>query len=92
MHCFHVMKEKPEQCTPEQEIQFEIANNLFKCAVISVLADKYVDFYLSFKTGKALWDAFEEKFGVSDHDSELYIIDQLYDYKRVDNRFVVDCS
>ena len=71
MHCFHVVKGKPEQYTPEQEMQFEIADNLFRDAVISILADKYVDSYLSFKTGNALWDALEKKFVVFDADSEL---------------------
>ncbi|WVZ51499.1 LOW QUALITY PROTEIN: hypothetical protein U9M48_002643 [Paspalum notatum var. saurae] len=81
MHCFHVVKGKPEQYTPEQEIQFEVADNLFRGAVISGLADKYVDSCLSLKTCKALWDALEEKFGVFDAGSELYILEQLYDYE-----------
>ncbi|WVZ71230.1 hypothetical protein U9M48_019842 [Paspalum notatum var. saurae] len=90
MHCFHVVKGKPEQYTPEQEIQFKIADNLFRDAVISVLADKYVDSYLPFKTGKALWDTLEEKFGVSDAGIELYIMEQLYHYKMVDIRSMVE--
>ncbi|WVZ77035.1 hypothetical protein U9M48_024938 [Paspalum notatum var. saurae] len=92
MHCFHVVEGKPEQYTLEQEIQFEIADNLFRGAVISVLADKYMDSYLSFKTGNALWNVLEEKFGVFDAGSELYIMEQLYDYKMVDNRSVVKQS
>ena len=31
-----------------------------------------------------LWDALEAKFGVSDAGSELYLMEQLYDYKMVE--------
>jgi hypothetical protein len=41
-------------------------------------------------TGKDLWDALDAKFGVSDAGSELYIIEQLFDYKIFDNRSVVE--
>jgi hypothetical protein len=37
-----------------------------------------------------LWDALDEKFGVSDAGSELYIMEQLFDYKMVENRPVVE--
>jgi hypothetical protein len=47
--------------------------------VISALAEKYVDSYLSYKTSKELWDALDEKFGVSNAGSELYLMEQLYD-------------
>jgi hypothetical protein len=32
----------------------------------------------------------DEKFGVSDADSELYIMEQLFDYKMVENRPIVE--
>ena len=35
-------------------------------------------------------DALEAKFGVSDAGSELYLMEQLYDYKIVENRSVVE--
>jgi len=38
--------------------------------VISALAEKYVDSYLSYKTSKELWDALDEKFGVSNAGSD----------------------
>ena len=37
-----------------------------------------------------LWDALEAKFGVSDAGSELYLMEQLYDYKMVENHSVVE--
>ncbi len=35
-------------------------------------------------------DALEAKFGVSDAGSELYVMEQFYDYKMVDDRSVVE--
>ncbi len=37
-----------------------------------------------------MWDALEAKFGVSDAGSELYVMEQFYDYKMVDDRSVVE--
>jgi hypothetical protein len=37
-----------------------------------------------------MWDAFETKFGVSDTGSELYVMEQFYDYKMVDDCPIVD--
>jgi hypothetical protein len=42
--------------------------------VIDALANKYVDFYLTCTSAKVLWDALDEKFGVSNAGSELYIM------------------
>ncbi|XP_066333998.1 uncharacterized protein [Miscanthus floridulus] len=39
---------------------------------------------------KELWDALEAKFRVSDVGSELYLMEQLYDCKMVENRSVVE--
>jgi hypothetical protein len=58
--------------------------------VIGTLANKYVDSYLTCTSAKELWDALDEKFGVSDAGSELYIMDQLFDYNMVENRPVVE--
>jgi len=58
--------------------------------VISALHSKYEDNYLRYTSCKELWDALNAKFGVSDADSELYIMEQLLDYKMVDNRSVVE--
>jgi hypothetical protein len=46
--------------------------------------------YKSYTSGKLLWDALNGKFGVSDTGSELYLMEQLYEYKMVENRSVVE--
>ena len=66
------------------------ADNLFRGAVISALHPKYEKNYISCTLGKELWDALEAKFGVSDAGSELYLMEQLYDYKMVENRSVIE--
>ena len=70
------------------EKTFMAADNLFRGAVISALDKKYVDNYIICTTAKELWDALEAKFGVSDAGSELYLMEQLFDYKMVDSRSV----
>jgi hypothetical protein len=37
-----------------------------------------------------LWDALNEKFGVFDAGSELYVMEQLCEYKMVENRSIVE--
>jgi len=46
--------------------------------------------YMDMPTGKDMWDALEAKFGVADAGTELYKMEQLYDYKMVDDRSVVE--
>jgi hypothetical protein len=58
--------------------------------VIGTLANKYVDSYLTWTSAEELWDALDEKFGVSDADSELYIMEQPFDYKMVENNHIVE--
>jgi hypothetical protein len=69
---------------------FDVADNLFQYAVIGALDNTYVDSYLTCTSAKELCDALDEKFGVSDAGSELYIMEQLFDYKMVENRPVVE--
>jgi hypothetical protein len=69
---------------------FDIVDNLFRGAVIGALANKYVDSHLTCTSAKQLWDALDEKFGVSDAGNELYIMEQLFEYKMVENRSVVE--
>jgi hypothetical protein len=73
-----------------EEKSFEAADNLFKGAVIRALAENIVDSYMTLLTGKEMWDALAEKFGVSDAGNELYIMEQFHDYKMVDNHSVVE--
>jgi hypothetical protein len=90
MHCYHTAHGKPKQFTPEEERMFDVVDNLFQGAVIGALAKKYVDSYLTCTSAKELWDALDEKFGVSDVGSELYIMEQLFEIKMVENRPVVE--
>jgi hypothetical protein len=90
MNCYHVAQGKPEQFTPEEERAFDAADNLFRGAVINALANKYVDSYITCTSAKQLWGALDEKFGVSDVGSKLYIMEQLFDYKMVKNCPVVE--
>ena len=80
----------PEQFTPKEEEKFKVADNLFWGTVISALHSKYEDSCLRYTLGKELWDALDAKFGVSNVGSELYIMEQLFDYKMVDNHSVVE--
>jgi hypothetical protein len=90
MNFYHAAQGKPEQFTPEEERMFDVVDNLFRGVVIGALANTYVDSYLTCTSTKELWDALDEKFGVSDVGSELYIMEQLFDYKMVENRPVVE--
>ena len=58
--------------------------------MISALHPKYVKNYISCISDKDLWDALEAKFGVSNAGSELYLMEQLYNYKMVENCSVVE--
>jgi hypothetical protein len=90
MNYYHAAQGKPEQFTPKEERMFDVADNLFRGAVIGALASKYVDSYLTCTSGKELGDALDEKFSVSDAGSEQYIMEQLFDYKMVENRPIVE--
>lgn len=58
--------------------------------MISAPTEKYEDSYITYKTSKELWDSLKAKFGVSDADSEFYIMKQLYDYRMVENHSIVE--
>ncbi len=90
MKCFDAAKGKPEgELTPAEEKVFQEADTLLRGAILSVLGENIIDPYLSITTGKGMWDALEAKFGVSDAGSELYVMEQFYDYKMSDERSVV---
>jgi hypothetical protein len=50
-------------------------------ALFSIIADNMVDAYMTFNHGKDVWDALDAKFEVSDGGTELYVMNQHYDYK-----------
>ena len=49
-----------------------------------------MDSYIRLPTGKALWDALEAQYGVSDAGSELYTMEQFLEYRMVKDRSVVE--
>jgi hypothetical protein len=71
MHCYHVAEGKPKNLTPDEETKFWAADNLFRDVVACALHSKYEKNYISYTSGNLLWDALNEKFGVSDAGSEL---------------------
>nr|AAV44138.1 hypothetcial protein [Oryza sativa Japonica Group] len=91
MQCLFVSRGKMPKppLSPEEEAKFEAADCLFCGALISVLTDNIVDVYMHMPLGKNMWDALEAKFGLSDAGSELYIMEQFYDYKMVDDHTVM---
>jgi hypothetical protein len=52
MNYYHTTHGKPEQFTPKEERMFNVANNIFRCAVIGAFANKYVDSYLTCTSAK----------------------------------------
>jgi hypothetical protein len=90
MSCYHAAESNPVNLPPEDEAKFKADDNLFRGAVISALDTKLQKSYSILPTGKELWDALVGKFGVTDAGSKLYLMEQLYDYKMVENRSVVE--
>jgi hypothetical protein len=90
MNIIHVVKGKPEQFAPEEEQAFMAADNLSRGAVISVIAENLVDFYLTTTSDKELWDVLETKYGVFDVGNELYVIEQFCDYKMANDYSIVE--
>ena len=75
LRVIHVKEDKPKQFTPEEESAFDEADTLFRGLVISFLSENLVDSYVRLPTGKALWDAVEAQYEVSDTDNELYTME-----------------
>ncbi|KAK1669079.1 hypothetical protein QYE76_057238 [Lolium multiflorum] len=74
----------------EEREKFEKVDAMFKAALFSILGDNIVDPYMAFDHGKDVWDALEAKFWVSDAGTELYVMEQYYDYRMTDERSVVE--
>ena len=89
--CYSATLGKPEgDLSPAQEEAFQKVDTMFMGALFNILGDNIVDTYMSFDNGKDAWDALDAKFGVSDAGTELYIMEQFYDYKMTDDRPIVD--
>jgi hypothetical protein len=76
--------------TSEEERAFQHADNTCKAALLSIIGDSLVDAYVQLLTGKAMWDAIEACYGVSDAGSELYVMEQFHDYRMVEVHPVVE--
>ena len=63
---------------------------MFKAALFSVLANNIVDLYMMFDHGKDAWDALDAKFGAPDAGTELYVMEQFYDYTMTSERNIVE--
>jgi hypothetical protein len=57
---------------------------------LSIIGDSLIDAYMQLPTGKAMWDALEAYYEVSDAGSELYVRVQFHDYRMVEGRPVVE--
>jgi hypothetical protein len=91
MTCFDASKGKTHrELTPVEENAFEEADNLMRGAIISVLDENIVESYLSITMGKGMWDALKAMFGVSDAGSELYVMEQFFDYKMTNERSIIE--
>ena len=89
--CYSATLGRPEgDLSPAQEEAFQKVDTMFMGALFNILGDNIVDTYMSFDNGKDAWDALEAKFGVSDAGTELYIMEQFYDYKMTDDRPIVE--
>ncbi|KAK1684077.1 hypothetical protein QYE76_044925 [Lolium multiflorum] len=89
--CFSATDARPEgPLSAEEQEKFEKVDAMFKAALFSILGDNIVDPYMAFDHGKDAWDALEAKFGVSDAGTELYVMEQYYDYRMTDERSVVE--
>jgi hypothetical protein len=75
--------------TLKEDRAYQTADNLFRGAMISVLGENLVDAYMHIPSGKELWDALEAKFSVFDAGSELFVMEQFYDYRMADDRPIV---
>jgi hypothetical protein len=91
MNCFHVVEERavgPQ--TSEEEHAFKHADTTCKAALLSIIGDSLVDAYVQLLTRKAMWDALEARYRVSDASSELYIMEQFHDCRMVEGHPVVE--
>ena len=91
MRCFYVVIEMPATVrTVDEQRKFDHDDTNCKAGLLSVIGDSLIDAYIQLPTGKAIWDALEARYGISDAGSELYVMEQFHDYRMVENRPVVE--
>jgi hypothetical protein len=76
MRCFYVVLEQSigVQNVDEQRA-FDHDDTTCKATLLSIIGDSLIDAYVQLPTGKVMWDALETRYGISDADSELHVID-----------------
>jgi hypothetical protein len=80
MNCFFVVETRAVgPHTPEEDNAFLDADVRFRAGLLSVLGDTIVEAYVPLQSGKEMWDALEQRYGVSDAGSELYVMEQFHD-------------
>jgi len=76
MCCGHVLHEQPTGVRSEQDEEAcGHAETMCKAALLSIIHDSLVDAYIPLSSGRAVWKALEDRYGLSDAGSELYIVD-----------------
>jgi hypothetical protein len=71
MHCYFVAEPRSTgPHTQEEERAWKHADTMFKAAIFSI-----VDVYVPLQTVKAIWEALESKYEVSDAGTGLYIME-----------------
>ena len=90
LKCYSATNARSEgEISAAEQEKFKEVDAMFKAALFRILGDNIVDPYMTFEHGKDAWEALEAKFGVSDAGTELYVMEQYYDYKMTDERSVV---
>jgi hypothetical protein len=91
MCCFYVVLEQSigVQNIDEQRA-FDHDDTTCKATLLSIIGDFLIDAYVQLPTGKAMWDAHEACYGISDAGSKLYVMEQFHDYRMVESRPVVE--
>jgi hypothetical protein len=90
MNMFSVSEGKPEgELTLEKEKEYSKANIVFWGVLVGVLVETLQDMFIRYKIAKEIWDTLNTEYGGSDVGTELYIIEQYYDYQIVDGKSLV---
>jgi hypothetical protein len=74
----------------DEQRAFDYDDTTCKVALLSIIRNSLIVAYMQMLTGKAMWEALEARYGVSDAGSELYVMEQFHDYRMVKNHSVVE--
>jgi hypothetical protein len=91
MRCFYVVFEQSVGVkNVDDQRAFDHDDTTYKAVLLSIIRDSLIDAYAQMPTGKAMWEALEARYDVSDAGSELYVMEQFHNYWMVENRSVVE--